>query len=253
MRTFIQILISLTLVVSCTYRNTTEDNNKYKEQLSNDAFPFRKTYSWAFKLMGVNQKSIHSFYSDSIVYEMKGKIHSTLYTMYKLSYNSEENKWIGQTSDSIVYVLFFKDVKDKSLTLYKRKCKTEGLKEALETKMPSPDTTEDHGWNVYHLDGYEVEDKLPLSGDYSNKNHQISISDSLFIIDDKSIEKMSYHSGERRWVGKQGERYLQVFFENLETTDSIKLSISWFKDLEALYNTKYNEAENWHFYKVVNK
>lgn len=252
MRLYIYIFLIGLLFNSCSYKNSMEDNKKYESEFSKDDFQLKGTYVWDFKLMGVDQKSIHSFYTDSIIYEMKGKIHRTKYPMYKLSYNSKENKWIGQTPDSIVYVMFFKEINDNSMTIYKRKCTEEGLKEALEFEFPEDTATEDHGWNTYYLDGHEVEDTLPVSGVYNSGNHKIELSDSEVIIDGKSILKMSYHSGERRWVGENDKEYLQIFFDNFKSNDSINLSMEWFSDLELLYNKKHSEAKDWAIYTKIN-
>lgn len=51
---------------------------------------------------------------------------------------------------------------------------------------------------------------------------------------------MSFHLGERRWLGKYQDQYLQVFFKSLEAKDVIQISATWSDDLEYLYNTKYN-------------
>lgn len=38
---------------------------------------------------------------------------------------------------------------DSTITIYKRKCKKGGLKEALGFYKPSDTTSLDYGWNVY--------------------------------------------------------------------------------------------------------
>ena len=97
------------LTTSCVYKNSKEDIEKHKNELSNDSFNYSDKHSWSFQLMGTKQTSIHTFYADSIVYEMKGKVHSTKYVINKLSYDSKQNKWIGESPDNTVYVLFFKE------------------------------------------------------------------------------------------------------------------------------------------------
>ncbi len=232
------------LTTSCVYKNSKEDIEKYKNELSNDSFNYTGKHSWSFQLTGTKQTSIHTFYPDSISYEMKGKIYNTKYVINKLSYNSEKNKWIGE-SDHTVYVLFFKEKTDSTVTIYKHKCKKNGLDEAVKFKFPEPNATQDHGWNTYALEGYKIEDKLLLSGYYFSDENKIEIADATFIIDDKRIEKMSFHSGERRWVGKYQDKYIQVFFKELNNDDSLQLSIEWFDDLEILYKTKYNTINSW--------
>lgn len=248
MRKF-QCLLLLLLFISCASKNEKVDIEQYKNQFSTDSFKNKGKYVWSFQLMGTKQTSIHKFFRDSILYEMKGKIHSTKYPMYKLSYNKKENKWIGIDNNNTVYVLFFKEKTDNTLTIYKRKCEKNGIEEALNFQFPKPDATDDHGWNVYALDGYETKDVLPILGDFSNEKNKISITDKIISIDDVSAEKMSFHSGERRWVGKHKNKYVQVFFKSLANNDALELSVNWFEDLEELYRTKYESINDWTTFK----
>jgi hypothetical protein len=238
----------LMLVASCAHKSSNDEVEKFNEQFQRDEFGLRGEYHWNFQLMGGTQHSVHTLYEDSIAYSMEGRVYSTDYTMQKLSFDKTSNKWIGRDESGIVYVLFFKDKTDSTLTIYKRKCKTNGLEEALRFKVPAADATEDHGWNVYALDGKDDKDVLPVSGSFANTEHEIVVSDSLLRFDQKEIKKVSFHSGERRWVGEYQDRYLQVFFKSLEVEDSIRLSATWFTDAETMYNTKYSSIRNWEAY-----
>ena len=245
----LQILTILLLLTSCAHRNSKEETRKFSDQLKEDIFVYRGNYEWAFNLMGGEQVSTHTFFPDSIRYTMAGKVYSTTYTMKKLSYEKEKEKWIGEDESGIVYVLFFKEKTDNTLTLYKHKCKATGLEEALSLGIPAPAATTDHGWNVYALNGKDIKDVLSIFGHFSHAEDIISVSDSIFEIDEKKVRKMSFHTGERRWVGQYQDQYLQVFFKNLEGEDFIELSTTWSNDLEALYNTKYNSITDWKVYK----
>lgn len=249
MKWFGFILVVL-LFSSCAYKNSTEETNKYSDQLKKDSFNYKGTYKWSFDLMGGKQTSTHTLYSDSIQYKMTGKVYSTNYTIKKLSFEKKENKWIGEDESGIVYVLFFKDKTDSTLTIYKHKCKTNGLEEALNFGLPTPNATDDHGWNIYALNGNDTEDTLPISGSFVNleNENKVVISDSILTFDEKKVKKISFHSGERRWVGKYQNQYLQLFFYRLNIEDTIQLSINWFDDLEQLYNTKYSSTNNWENY-----
>lgn len=243
-----QILIAILFLTSCAHKNSKEETNKYVNQLKKDIFEYNGNYVWAFDLMGSEQVSTHTLYQDSISYTMKGKVYLTNYTMKKLSYEKDKGKWIGEDENGIVYVLFFKEKTDSTLTIYKHKCKTNGLEEALNFVVPAPDATDDHGWNIYALNGNDSRDVLPISGSFVNAESKIVISDSILTFDEKEVKKISYHSGERRWVGKYQDQYLQVFFKSLKVEVSVQLSATWFTDAQAMYNTKYNTISNWEEY-----
>lgn len=244
----LQILIAILLLTSCAHKNSKEETRKYSNQFKKDAFEYKGSYTWAFDLMGSEQTSIHTLYPDSIAYTMTGKVYATNYTMKKLSYEKEKEKWIGEDENGIVYVLFFKEKTDNTLTIYKHKCKTNGLEEALNFDIPAPDATDDHGWNIYALNGNDTRDILTISGSFVNAENNIDISDSILRFNEKEVQKISYHSGERRWVGKYQDQYLQVFFKKLGINDSVQLSATWFTDAQAMYNTKYNTINNWKVY-----
>ncbi len=244
----LKIVLAAMLISSCAYRNSSEETNKFSDQFGKDDFNYKGSYVWAFDLMGGEQVSTHTFYPDSISYTMKGKVYSTDYTMKKLSYQKEKNKWIGEDEDNIVYVLFFKEKTDSTLTIYKHKCKTNGLGEAFNFAIPAPDATDDHGWNVYALNHDETRDILPISGHFYNAEKELTIGDAQIIYNQKNVKKMSFHVGERRWVGRHDDEYLQVFFKSLNVEDSVQLSIVWSDNLEALYSTKYKSVNNWETY-----
>lgn len=226
---------------SCSYKNTEEDTLKYADKLPSDEFPLGGTYYWSFQLMGGKQLSTHIFYSDSIVYSMKGKVYSTDYTMRKLSYEAATNKWIGEDEDRIVYVLFFRDKTDSTVNIYKRKCSDKGLQEAINFDVPADNATEDHGWNIYALEE-DAEDVLPLEGEYALNDHILNLTDSVIVYNNRQFAKLSYHSGERRWVGEHNNEYLQIFFQHLKPDGDLPLNVRLYDDLGVAYKTKYATA-----------
>lgn len=209
-------------------------------QLAKDDFPLTGTYHWKFKLMGVTQHSIHIFYPNKIEYIMKGKVHSTQYTMKKISYQKNKNKWIGKDDHNTVYVLFFKNQSTKGIEIYKRKCKD--MAEAVAFDVPPADATTDHGWNVYYIQDEEVQEKMTIVGNYIGNQQEVFLSDNLVVYDGKDFNKLSFHQGERRWVGQNNNTYLQVFFKDLSNEAQLYLAIDKFHDLEKVYKTKYNEG-----------
>lgn len=244
----LQILIVFIFLFSCAHKNSKKETNKYLTQFKKDVFEQKGKYVWTFDLLGGEQVSTHTFYTDSITYTMTGKVYSTEYTMKKLSYEKDKNKWIGENKKGVVFVLFIKENTDSSLTIYKRKCKANGIEEALNYEIPALDETDDHGWNIFNLNENKIKDVLSISGNFSNADTEILINDSILTFNQKEVKKMSFHAGERRWVGKYQGQYLQVFLKSLEVKDSIQISAIWFNDLEELYSTKYNSIKNWKVY-----
>lgn len=236
------IIACITIGISaCSYKTSIEEVSQYQNQFVQDPFTLSGDYHWNFQLMGTTQQSIHSMYADSIQYVMEGKVYSTDYTMEKLSYNKTNGKWIGRDNEGIVYVLFFKDHLDSTLTIYKHKCKDDGIQEALSFELPAPDATADHGWNIYSLGNADPIDTLEVNGRYALDGRPIYISDSSITYEGREYRKLSYHQGERRWMGEDedGNQYLQVFFQNLENTDILHATLTLHQDLEAAYKIKY--------------
>lgn len=241
-------ILLLLLLISCSQKKQEIDIKKYSHSFAKDTFQIKGTYNWSFQLMGTEQMSIHSFYQDSILYQMKGKVYSTKYPMYKLSYSKKQNKWIGIDQNNVAYALFFKDETDSTLIIYKHKCKTNGLEEAINFKFPNPDATEDHGWNMYSKKGFYSEDKLYVLGNFSDEKNKISITENNIVLNGIYVEKMSFHSGERRWVGKNQNEYIQLFFKSLKNNDTIEVSIQSSNSLKELYQTKHLSITNWKTY-----
>lgn len=240
------IIATMLLLLSCNYKNTKKDTEKFSNRLGKDTFKLKGTYYWNFKLMGALQESVNTFYADSIAYQMKGKIYSTKYTMKKLSYNDAEKRWIGEDSKKTVYVMFFKEQTDSSVVIYKHKCKTKGLEEALNFAYPKPDATDDHGWNVYGRKNILIESKQILFGIYKNKEQKLFFNKNNSItFEDETYTKISYHEGERRWVGynKALKKYLQIFHKPIKDEKSVYLSVKKYTNIKKVYTIKYQEKE----------
>ncbi len=229
----------LLAISSCSYKSSQEDLLKHADALSHDVFTLQGDYHWDFTLMGGTQHSTHTFYADSITYNMEGKVYATEYTMHKLSYDKAVNKWIGLDADSIVYVLFFKEKTDSTIMMYKHKCKDGGLEEAINFAFPAPDATDDHGWNVYALHSDLTRDILPVSGTFVHKSDELHLSDKVITLNGRTFDKLSYHAGERRWMGQADSLYLQVFIEQFENPDTLTLAVAQHTDLEFAYKVKY--------------
>lgn len=143
----VAIVVGLSLILSSYDYN--KDKKIISENIKKDSLDLKGVYFWNFKLLGMTQESINTFYADSIVYEMKGLVYSTRYTIQKVSYNNLEKKWIGKDGKNIFYVMYFKDKTDSTVIIYKHKCKKGGMEEAVGFPRPKSDTRADHGWNLY--------------------------------------------------------------------------------------------------------
>ncbi|MEM6724120.1 MAG: hypothetical protein AAF598_08780 [Bacteroidota bacterium] len=237
-------LLCLILLFSCqqAHKSSQEEVDRFQSQFSTDPFSLSGDFHWSFQLMGGTQHSVHTLFPDQIRYSMDGRVYSTDYTMEKLSYDQSTNKWIGRDENGIVYVLFFSNPTDSSLTIYKHKCKTNGIEEALAFERPAPDATTDHGWNVYASSNTDPIDILPLQGIFANETYQLDLSDQTVIFNEQAFEKLSYHQGERRWVGQHDSIYLQLFFEHLDDKVDLSIAVAKHTDLEQAYQIKFQEV-----------
>lgn len=120
--------------------------------------PLSGAYTWSFSIPGMGEQlSTLVFYPDSVEYAMSGSAFTTDYMMMKSSYTNAGNelRWIGVgkggsiPKDDVYFVMFFKEITETSVTIYKHECDL-GKEEAEAFAYPPADATADHGWNVYH-------------------------------------------------------------------------------------------------------
>ncbi|MFT3884052.1 MAG: hypothetical protein QM724_01090 [Flavobacteriales bacterium] len=123
--------------------------------------PFSGTYTWAFTIPGMgDQLSTHTFWPDSIHYSMAGSAYTTDYAQLHVSYDAAEQRSItvgrggSIPKDGVYFVMFFKDITDSTLMIYKHECGegASGLTEARTFGVPPANTSADHGWNLYRRD-----------------------------------------------------------------------------------------------------
>lgn len=246
-RKILLLLVASAVLSACSGEtsNQSEDTAAIAEQLPQDAFLIRGTYRWTFKLAGFTQVSIHSFAEEHIDYSMEGRVHSTEYTMQMVSYDAGDRKWIGYDGEHH-YAMFIDPQEDGRLRIYKHKVKN--LEEAVAFARPDPDATADHGWNDYTSAGDEERsDSLPLEATYTSGDG----SDSI-ILSDESVThagidyaKVTYHDGERRWVGGNGSSYLLVFWRSEDPAfDRIEVYTETADDAEHPYTIKQSDVES---------
>lgn len=137
------ILFSAILFLSyCTKPQDTPNNS------NNNTFEdYIGTWSRSFEVTNTTQTATYIMSKNSIEYKLSGGIFSTNYTIQKDSYNTAKRQWVGHTAEGKYYVLFFKEVKDNKLTLYKKPVATKAEGESSAT--PTDTDTDNHGWNTY--------------------------------------------------------------------------------------------------------
>ncbi len=109
-------------------------------------------YKWEFEIPGSGmQTSVHEFFPGHIEYSMTGPAHTTAYTQNMVSFDPGEQRCItlgsGGDKEGVYFLIFFRDISDGQVTIYKRKCASR--EEAESFPVPAAEAAEDHGWNVY--------------------------------------------------------------------------------------------------------
>lgn len=121
-----------------------------------DTIPFTGEYLFEFDVPNHGtQVFTYVFTPKTIVTKMTGSAFTTEYSQDIVSYDPTEQRCISKGSggskpkDGVYFVMFFKDITDSTLAIYKHECKENGLEEAKTFPFPSADVTKDHGWNVF--------------------------------------------------------------------------------------------------------
>lgn len=112
-------------------------------------------YKWEFEIPGSGiQTSVHEFFPGHIEYSMTGPAHTTAYTQNLVSFDPGQQRCItlgsggsGGDKEGVYFLMFFRNISEGQVTIYKRKCATR--EEAESFPVPVEDAAEDHGWNVY--------------------------------------------------------------------------------------------------------
>jgi len=113
-----------------------------------DVISFEGSFSRDFEVQGTAQRATYTITQSTIRYDLIGG-HQTNYTTTKNYFSTNNNRWIGyRESNSTFYVIFFKDISDTEITLYKKEVAS--LDEGESTNVPAADDTENHGWNTYY-------------------------------------------------------------------------------------------------------
>ena len=113
-----------------------------------DSITFKGSFSREFDVQGTTQTATYTITQDKINYDLAGGFAQTNYDTEKKYYSNNDKRWVGyRNSNSTYYVIFFKDVSDTKITLYKKEVAS--LEAGKTEPIPAADDTENHGWNVY--------------------------------------------------------------------------------------------------------
>ncbi|MEN8248965.1 MAG: hypothetical protein ABFS32_08535 [Bacteroidota bacterium] len=144
MKNIILFAVILILFSSCS------NKEKAHEEVSNEStsVTYEGTWKRSFEL-GVDtlQYVTYNIMNDSIQYIMEGPL-PIKYTMYKDTFITKDNRWIGNLGDDY-YTVFVKYYNADSISLFKQQFETR--EEALTRAYPS-DTVSGHfsSWYTYY-------------------------------------------------------------------------------------------------------
>ncbi len=140
-------------VVSCS----DSDNNPIDGE---DTMAFEGAFSREFEVQGAKQRATYTVAQRKITYDLSGGFAATNYELTQQYYASDDNRWIGVNEENgTFYVIFFKNVEDNQITLYKQEVAS--LEEGKRIETPASDNTDNYGWNTYTKN-------LPISGKIEN-------------------------------------------------------------------------------------
>ncbi|MEX0275602.1 MAG: HmuY family protein [Flavobacteriaceae bacterium] len=149
---FMLLLFSLTIFTSC---DTDDDSPQ-----GVDSITFTGTFSRQFEVQGAPQRATYIIAEDKVSYTLTGGVGQADYELDKLYFSKGDNRWIGhRKSNDTYYVMFFKDISDTKISLYKKEVAS--LDAGKSEPVPAADNTENHGWNNYEKD-------LPISAKIEN-------------------------------------------------------------------------------------
>jgi len=154
------IYLSLTATLLLLTPSCSSDDNitivEETKEPTKVTLPLSGKYQWGFEIPGMGEQvSIHDFKDGKIEYIMSGSAYSNSYDMIPESYNATEKRIVAvgkggegtYNKDGVYFVMFFKDLTDNTVSLYKKECTSK--EEAYSFAVPADNNTENHGWNIY--------------------------------------------------------------------------------------------------------
>lgn len=139
----ILIIIALFVSISSCKKEEIEVKNPDK-----DIPVFVGTWSRKYDILGSEFTAKYEIDTNQIHYTNKGSGPGNADYIIKFdSYEKNEKRWIGHTDKNQYYLLFFKDITEENITIYKQKVKDPN--DAQTIAIPAADDDENYGWNTY--------------------------------------------------------------------------------------------------------
>lgn len=136
------ILLLVIISFACSNDDGIINNSKV------DNIPFTGTWKREFSAgEGNNHEVFYHIYQDSIRYILNGPVGNANYVMKRDTFLLKNNRYIGHTSNNQHFLIFVKEHKGDSISIYKKKVKS--ISEGLAESIPATDDTSNHGWNIY--------------------------------------------------------------------------------------------------------
>ncbi len=122
--------------------------DKNENVTKEDPITFVGTYGREFGTQDTLRTVNYTIKQDLINYNLYGGSVKVDYDTQKKFYSNKEMRWVGHREDNnTYYVIFFKNITDDEITLYKKK--VESVEAGKSEPVPAPDDEENHGWNTY--------------------------------------------------------------------------------------------------------
>jgi len=150
-------LVTILVIISFLSFCKSDDNNKPEVPQKNEVtLPILGKYKWSFNITPeISQVSTHDFSNEKIRYTMEGGAYNNAYDMIPESYDQSEGRLVtigqggseGYNKNGIYFVMFFKDITENSVLIYKKECTDK--QQAYNFPLPDILDPNDHGWNTY--------------------------------------------------------------------------------------------------------
>lgn len=143
MKNYIILLFSLTIILTSCKKENIKLTNPDK-----DTPKFVGIWSRVYPILGSDFTAKYAIDTNQINYSNKGNGPGNAdYRIQFDSYDEKDKRWIGHTSENQYYLIFFKNITDEHITIYKQKVADPN--DAQNIPIPSNSNTEHYGWNTY--------------------------------------------------------------------------------------------------------